>query len=78
MSKGKPLMEVLDDEPADVHDLATNIRKLSEGVEKLLASGLNRKAVVVLLKDHTGVSQKTINTVLDGLQELAKKYTVAK
>ncbi len=65
-----------ENEPADLGDLAANIRKLGEGMEKLLASGLNRKAVVVLLKDHTSVPQRTINVILDGLQELAKKYTV--
>lgn len=57
-------------------NLADAIRKISSGMEKLTRSGLTRKAVVVLLKDATGVGKKEIEKVLTGLGTLAQKYTV--
>lgn len=57
-------------------NLADAIKKISEGMEKLTRSGLTRKAVVVLLRDHTKVGKKEIERVLGGLAQLAQKYTV--
>ncbi len=62
-------------QPAEQEDLAAVIRKVSEGFEELKKSGLTRNAIVVLLKDATGVPKKQINQVLDGLADLAKTYT---
>lgn len=59
-------------------ELAALIRKLSEGFEQLKKTGLTRNAIVVLLKDSTWVSNKSINQVLDGLAGLAKQYTLHK
>lgn len=44
--------------------------------EKLLKTGLKRKAVVVLVKHDTHLSLRDINTVIDSLQDLALKYCV--
>lgn len=63
------------DETPD-ENLAEAIKKISAGMEKLTKSGLTRKAVVILLKDTTGVGKKEIEKVLTGLSTLAGKYTV--
>jgi len=65
-------------------DTAIDFGTLKEQVEKIAMfaenfeeiGGLNRKAVVVLLKHHTGVPMKTINRVLDGLEALEAEYVV--
>lgn len=57
-------------------DLAEAVRRLSEGMDRLLGSGLNRTAIVVLLRHHTGVGKREVELVLDGLTTLAGRYTV--
>lgn len=60
----------------DVQLLASDIKKLSEAAAKMQASGLNRRALVVLLYDATsGVSKTAIEAVLDALPLLAERYT---
>lgn len=56
-------------------DLAEAIRKISDGVTRLTRSGLNREAIITLLSYETKVSRRDIDKVLDGLSDLAKKYT---
>lgn len=56
-------------------NLAEVIHEISSAVERLLASGLNRDAVVILLSYSTGLGQRKICTVLDALEDLANKYT---
>lgn len=59
--------------PADV--LATDILKMSAAIKKLNEGQLNEKAVLVLLANSTGLTQRVIKTVLDGINDLAKDYT---
>lgn len=63
-----------DSKDASEENLASAIRKISEGFDKLKKTGLNRKAIIVLLQDHTKVPKKQITKVLDGLGDLSKKY----
>ncbi len=65
-------------EPPAERDLSAAIRQMSEGVNRLLASGLNRRAIVTLLADSTKVGRKDIERVLDGLVELERDFTTAK
>lgn len=58
--------------------LAEAIVKVGEGMERLKKSGLNQKAIVVLLNDCTGVGKRDIERVLMGLRDLAKVYTIPK
>lgn len=62
----------------DAKKLAEAVRRIDDAVAALAKSGLNRRALVVLLHDATsGVSKRDINAVLDGLEELAKLYLEA-
>lgn len=54
--------------------LADHIRDISKAAKKLSDSGLNRKAVVVLLKHETGIGMGAIETVLNGLKQLEARY----
>lgn len=74
MPNGKVKVTQDPDNPVTKEVLAENIVKISEGMTKLLASGLNRKAIVVLLKHSTGLGGGEINSVLDGLQQLRTNY----
>ena len=54
--------------------LAEAIANVSNGFSTLLDSGLNKKAIVVLLQAETRLSQKTIVEVLDALPKLKGRY----
>lgn len=62
-------------EPADPQmTLAQNIQALSEASNKILASGINRKALVILLHAATKIPQRTITTLLDELPRMHARY----
>lgn len=56
-------------------NLADNIKAISFAMNRLLKSGLNRKAIMVLVSHETGISQRQISAVVDSLQELQRRYT---
>lgn len=62
------------DETVEV--LASEIKALSEGVEKLRSGRLNDKALLLLIEQatHPKVSKKKIRAVLDALEGLAAEY----
>ncbi|MDP2270901.1 MAG: hypothetical protein Q8K32_09235 [Archangium sp.] len=53
-------------------DLTTALQQVEASVKKLLAAGITRRAVLVLLADDTGLSSKTINEVLNAVTNLSK------
>lgn len=56
-------------------DLSVEIKKISESLTKLHASGLNERGIVALVHDDTGVSKRTITDVLNSLRVLKSRYT---
>ena len=54
--------------------LAEEIVKVSKAASELLATRLNRRALLVLLHDSTGVPMRTIEKVLEGASELESTY----
>lgn len=58
----------------DARQLAESIRKIDKAAKDFIASGLSRKALVVLLNDSTGVAKRDINFILDGLESLGATY----
>jgi hypothetical protein len=61
--------------PEQEQSLADCIRSVSQASQRLLKSGLNRTAIVVLLHDMSGLSKRDITTVLNNLESLATRYT---
>lgn len=60
--------------PESTEILAAAITKISEGFTSLLASGLNKRAIVVLLQAETKLPQRDITAVLDALPRLKGWY----
>jgi hypothetical protein len=54
--------------PAEV--LATSIQQIAEGMKALNSTRLTRKALIALIHDQSKVSKKTIEIVLNNLQNL--------
>lgn len=61
--------------PPDPQVLAASIDAISASLRKLMGSGLNRKAITVLVHYDTGISQREISAVFDSLDGLSRKYT---
>jgi len=60
--------------PPDPEELAEAIKRISAAVARLQKSGLNEKAIIVLLHDSSGVTKKNIKYVLDHLAYLPQVY----
>lgn len=58
----------------DAKRLAEAVRRIDKGMKALKDSGLNRKALVILLADMTQVTRRDVNAVLDGLEGLGDAY----
>jgi hypothetical protein len=54
--------------------LAGAITAISDGLRALLASGLNRRAVEVLIHDKSKVARRDIVLVLDAIGSLKRDY----
>ena len=60
--------------PIPTEVLADSIVAISAGMRKIRQGRLGDRAILVLLKDATGVPQYTIKKVLDGLESLEATY----
>jgi hypothetical protein len=58
----------------ETKELADAIRKISDGFGALLQSGLNERAIVLLLHDCTGVGKREIASVLEAIPRLKEHY----
>lgn len=78
-TKEKPVTVVQSEmDPVKPELLATSIRDIARGFARVESSGLNRRALTVLLKDSTGVSMNDIDRVLNALRGLEKNYCIPK
>lgn len=62
------------DPPESTEILAAAITRLGEGMRRLEESGINEKAIIVLLQDATGLSKRDIKTIIDAQRRLAGWY----
>lgn len=60
--------------PPSEETLAQAIVATSQAVEKLTKSGLNRKAILILLSSSSGIGKRDCEYVLNHLQLLRKNY----
>jgi hypothetical protein len=63
---------------ADYERIATAVRQIGDIGKKLNASGLNRKAVILLIHDATNVPKRDIKLILDALPNLPRWYLAPK
>jgi hypothetical protein len=65
-----------EDKPAEGAEdtLADAIRRVSAGLERLGRSGLNERAIRILISHETGLPQKAVRAVLEELRGLAEKF----
>lgn len=60
------------DTPFDV--LASEIRAISEGVQKMQRGRLEDKAILILVSHASGYSQAVVKGVIDGMASLERIY----
>lgn len=61
----------------EIAQIRRAIREIGDLGKRLKASGLNQRAVIVLLQDSTGVPLMTIKRVLDGIDEIPADFLVS-
>ncbi len=61
--------------PVERKVLAQAILDISKAANRLAASGLNHKGIVVLVSHSAALPQSTVRAVLDALEQLAGDYT---
>jgi hypothetical protein len=69
----KAVVEPTDD--VTYKNLADAVVTISKAMKRLTKSGLNRKAIVVLIADDTRLPRRDINAVLDSIETLAEVYS---
>ena len=74
MTESKRVKIKKSDPPESKEILAEAIVNIGKASAKLLSSGINKKAIIILLQAHTKMSQKDIRTVLDALPQLERWY----
>lgn len=62
------------DPPESKEILAEAVTKISDGFTKMLASGLNKQAIIILLQAETKLPQRDIRAILDALPRLKGWY----
>ena len=60
--------------PESKEILAEAIVRIGESFQKLQASGLNKRAIIILIQAETKLSQRDITLVLDALPRLKSWY----
>lgn len=61
--------------PEPVEIMAQAIIRISDAMLRISNSGLSERALVVLIKDYSGVPQGDIRRVLTALKDLKRMYT---
>lgn len=75
MAKNAEVKVIVDaEQPEPTEVIAASIIKISDGFAKLLKGGLNRRALLVLIKDNTNVPMHEVSRVLDCLPRLKEIY----
>ena len=64
--------------PAGAPDIRAQLEELAAAVRTLNATGLNRRAILLLLNDATGIGKKDIGEILDAIPNLVQWYTTKK
>lgn len=62
------------DKPVEKEILAESIVKISSAFKALQKSGLNKKAIIVLVQDQTKLPKRDIQLVIDSLAYLQRAY----
>jgi len=65
---------VVDDEEVPRELLAESIVRISDSFTKLAASGLNRRAIVVLVRHASHLGMRDVALVLNTLEDLKERY----
>ena len=61
--------------PVETKVMAQTIVDISTSVKRLLAGGLNKRAIVILLSHSTNLYQSQVEKVLNGLENMKKDFT---
>lgn len=70
----KPVEEV----PSDMMTLATEIAKMTDALQQVVGSGLQKRTIVLLLCDQTKLGVATVTKVVDAMLNMKTHWTKLK
>jgi len=70
----KTIIKKNEENPETVEVIAKSIIDIAEAMQRIENTPLNRRALVVLIKDQTGLPQRDINLVLNSITDLKKDF----
>lgn len=68
-------VKVNEQNPEPLNVIAESIIEVSEAFKRVQSSNLTERAIVLLLQDMTGLSQRDIKSVLEAAPKLSHYYT---
>jgi predicted AlkP superfamily pyrophosphatase or phosphodiesterase len=68
-------VNVENQEVSEGENLADTLAAIESSLKKLIKSGLNMDAIIILLAEHSKVRRGDVRAVLESLPELRKRYT---
>lgn len=74
MGRKKIIIKQDKEDPIADHVLAKCIVEISEAMQKLLSSGLNRRAIIALIHDRSKINKSDICIILNNLEALREDY----
>lgn len=69
--KSKTIIKQNPEKEVPIEIMAEAVVAIAEGFKKLLSTRLTRDAIVVLIKERSGVSKNQINVVLNNLEDFS-------
>lgn len=70
----KVAVKQTENQPIPAEIIAASIVRIASGIEKVNQSGLNQKALILLVSHASGVTQAQVRKVLNGLSSLQEQY----
>ena len=74
MSNVDEIIEEVNEAVDSGHLIAEDLKRFCDAADRLLATGLTKRALILLLKDKSGVPQYQISRLLDALPLLRDFY----
>ena len=57
-----------------IEQMADMVEELQAGAKRMMEAGLNRRAVLLLLSDASGLCMRDVDLVLNGMESLKKRF----
>lgn len=76
MTKTLKVTQAPEVDPVPVEVLAQSIKKIADGYDQMMRSGMTLKGILIILSATSGESRRTCENVLYGIRQLRAEFIV--